>query len=148
MRRLFVPSVVLLVLSVVVMVGSWFRVWIESPSREVEVSLSNGEVIIHMPNRPAPPPAYFEVEAIFTLDWPMLPQYRSHFGGSGHSVIIPCWYFVVFSAALVAIFWRPWSRHRRRNRTGCCLTCGYDLSGVQAVCPECGKPINTQRATA
>jgi hypothetical protein len=30
----------------------------------------------------------------------------------------------------------------RRARTGCCLTCGYRLTGnVSGICPECGTPF-------
>ena len=35
-------------------------------------------------------------------------------------------------------------RRRRRAQTGCCIECGYDLTGNQScVCPECGE--RTQR---
>ena len=31
---------------------------------------------------------------------------------------------------------------QRRRRVGCCINCGYNLTGnVSGVCPECGKPI-------
>lgn len=33
-------------------------------------------------------------------------------------------------------------RRARRRRRGCCLKCGYNLTGnVSGVCPECGAPV-------
>ena len=36
-----------------------------------------------------------------------------------------------------------WHRDRRRIRPGCCLRCGYDLTGnTSGVCPECGDKVH------
>jgi hypothetical protein len=96
MRRLFVPSVVLLVLSVVMMVGSWFKLWFELPGRVLGVSLSYGQVLIHLPGDPngfATSGGYVNVN----VAWPLVPQYNSNFFG-GWYIIVPCWYFVVLCA--------------------------------------------------
>lgn len=35
---------------------------------------------------------------------------------------------------------RSWSRKSRRLARGCCVSCGYDLRGIDnPLCPECGK---------
>ncbi len=47
---------------------------------------------------------------------------------------IPCLLVVLPTAIL---WWRD-----RRPPSGCCQTCGYDLTGnTSGVCPECGYPV-------
>ena len=42
-----------------------------------------------------------------------------------------------------------WHRDRRRIRPGCCLRCGYDLTGnTSGVCPECGEKARPPAASA
>ena len=48
---------------------------------------------------------------------------------------LPCAVAVVSTAFL---FYRD-RRSARRSREGRCVGCGYDLSGVSAKCPECGR---------
>lgn len=146
MRRLFVPSAVLLVLSVVMMVASWFTVFVVGPGRTPRISLSLGQLLVVFPDHPAQGPSLV-ADARFEHAWPWRPAFGKDAFLGGRFALIPCWYFVVLSGASVAISSRPWFRHRRRNGDNCCDNCGYDLRGVQSLCPECGKPINTQGAT-
>jgi hypothetical protein len=57
-------------------------------------------------------------------------------------ILLPDWMplvlFLLFPAIRVAI----WVRHRRRNRTGLCAVCGYDLRATPDRCPECGLKIS------
>jgi len=51
---------------------------------------------------------------------------------------VPCWLLLVLTAIPTAWLWH---RDRRRIRPGCCLRCGYDLTGnTSGVCSECGLP--------
>ncbi len=53
----------------------------------------------------------------------------------------PIWILAMLTGAwpVVAFFYHPYRRHRRRKR-GLCLACGYNLTGnTSGVCPECGE---------
>jgi hypothetical protein len=55
--------------------------------------------------------------------------------GTVKSVFVPLWVPLLTVALPTAYAW-----HRcRRRPAGHCPTCGYDLAGIAAVCPECGK---------
>jgi hypothetical protein len=55
----------------------------------------------------------------------------------GGYVVVPYWMLLVApSAGTVWMFLRP-----RRFGPGRCAGCGYDLSGLSAACPECGRGI-------
>ncbi len=54
----------------------------------------------------------------------------------------------IIANALMFVYRRQ-RRHERRRRTGRCLECGYDLTGVVAGrCPECGRPFPSQETTS
>jgi len=49
---------------------------------------------------------------------------------------MPFWLLLLLTAIPTAWLWH---RDRRRIRPGCCLRCGYDLTGnTSGVCSECG----------
>ena len=160
MRRLFVPSVVLLVLSVVMMVWSWCGLHIVAPRGRASVTLGFGELSLFWITESRLGQTGVWSWGFGGINLPTTPVYTAHHRAiesaslpaaanwvGGPRVQIPTWYFLVMTGLLTALLWRPWSRHRRRYGNNCCAHCGYDLSGVHSLCPECGKPINTQRAT-
>jgi hypothetical protein len=57
---------------------------------------------------------------------------------------LPIWTGLVLDVGAAAALWctLAWAaagwRRRRRTRRGRCPTCGYDLTGIDGVCPECG----------
>ena len=52
-------------------------------------------------------------------------------------VMLPFWLLLLLTAIPTAWLWH---RDRRRIRPGCCLRCGYDLTGnTSGVCSECGE---------
>jgi len=64
-----------------------------------------------------------------------LPLRRS--GHFGPVFVLPLW--IPLFVAFFATAWL-WHRDRRRIRPGCCLRCGYDLTGnTSGVCSECGE---------
>ena len=54
------------------------------------------------------------------------------------SLTIPHAYLLGVTAAYPAWRLARFIRERRRNRVGCCPTCGYDLRASPERCPECG----------
>jgi hypothetical protein len=58
--------------------------------------------------------------------------------GELRSVTIPCYFLATISSALPLRSALQWVRRRCRERTGCCLACGYDLRASRNTCPECG----------
>ena len=57
-------------------------------------------------------------------------------GDDVYEVLIPFWCPLLLTAIPTAWLWH---RDRRRIRPGCCLRCGYDLTGnTSGVCSECG----------
>ena len=67
-----------------------------------------------------------------------LPGWRFGPNTSG-AMRIPLWIPTTL-LLLPVVFW--WRRDRRRIRPGCCLRCGYDLTGnTSGVCSECGEKL-------
>lgn len=66
-------------------------------------------------------------------------------------LLIPAWCMLAVAAPLLVypavVFVRgPYRRYCRR-RKGCCLQCGYNLTGnVSGICPECGRAVFAQHA--
>ena len=59
---------------------------------------------------------------------------------------LPLWIPLVITAVPVAIMIARARRQHQRKVTGCCLRCGYNLTGnISGVCPECGEPISGAR---
>lgn len=62
-----------------------------------------------------------------------------HYGPREYvEIALPAW--LLFAVACPLAVWVIMSRPR--NRTGCCVACGYNLTGnVSGRCPECGTPV-------
>ena len=60
----------------------------------------------------------------------------------------PAWIVApAFATYPTIAFIRGPVRRWRRRRRGECVACGYDLTGnVSGVCPECGAPVQRERA--
>ncbi|MCP4250687.1 MAG: hypothetical protein GY778_26905 [bacterium] len=58
-------------------------------------------------------------------------------------ILFPHWFvFLCFAAYPAAVLVRGPLRCWRRRRKGCCITCGYDVTGnMSGRCPECGRRI-------
>ena len=54
---------------------------------------------------------------------------------------------IILAVVTAFITWRGRDRiHRERDIAGLCLGCGYDLRASRDRCPECGAPIDNDRA--
>ena len=60
------------------------------------------------------------------------------------NLLVPYWMIVSLTILPPLIWLRGWQVQRRmlrRERSGRCRTCGYDLRATPDRCPECGTPI-------
>src|SRR6185369_15931280 len=78
----------------------------------------------------------------YPRSWFEWPRIRDHFDfhhrswDSARDLFMPFWLLLLLTAIPTAWLWH---RDRRRIRPGCCLRCGYDLTGnTSGVCSECG----------
>lgn len=60
-------------------------------------------------------------------------------------VVMPLWFVIAVLGAPGVIMLTRDRRRRRRNKTGCCMKCGYDLRATPGRCPECGLPAPAMR---
>ncbi len=148
MRRLFVPSVVLLVLSVVMMVGSWCLLAYHPRSGTMFFSFSSGCVWWVIADTNWTHQGGFTTHGFLGVELTLLPRPFRPAGLAATALNLPTWYFVAASALVLACSWRPWLEARRRRGPNTCPACGYDLSGGQSVCPECGKAKAAAGASA
>ena len=58
-------------------------------------------------------------------------------------VVLPPWVPCLVAAGMIVA-----PAMRRRHPRGHCRTCGYDLRGSRARCPECGTAMDVERASA
>ncbi|HEX8912848.1 MAG TPA: hypothetical protein VF796_10850 [Humisphaera sp.] len=63
----------------------------------------------------------------------------------------PCWAICILSGVMPVVWVRRVVRRRRsarRQESGLCLECGYDLRASVGQCPECGSPTGRIAASA
>lgn len=64
-------------------------------------------------------------------------------GGLRSLSSVEFWAPLPFVVIPLLLLWQP---ARRRPPRGCCLNCGYNLTGnVSGACPECGTPRRTRK---
>lgn len=56
-------------------------------------------------------------------------------------VLIPFWIPLILLLLLALLSWSRQRILRRRDQSGLCLRCGYDLRASEDRCPECGEVI-------
>jgi len=64
---------------------------------------------------------------------------------------VPHWFIVSLACVCPAIWLHRRLRvaqGRRRTRSGCCATCGYDLRAGHTRCPEFSTPVTCARSAA
>lgn len=63
------------------------------------------------------------------------------------SIRIPFWPLELLAASVLLAPAVKDIRVRLRRRRGLCVQCGYDLRGIAAICPECGRSRNDAIST-
>lgn len=51
---------------------------------------------------------------------------------------LPFWIPLMLSSVALWAVWRIGYERRQLAMAGCCGACGYDLTGIDGMCPECG----------
>ena len=69
--------------------------------------------------------------AVMAVLWVRLPDNRN-WVDYGIGLLASVW------LTLDAMNWKRRRLHAKRQRLGCCVTCGYDLRATPDRCPECG----------
>lgn len=73
------------------------------------------------------------------IEFSVLPK-SFYVNGQPMTHFVPLHMIAVPLGLLAWFLLRPALRAQRRRRRGCCLGCGYDLTGNESgVCPECGQ---------
>lgn len=81
----------------------------------------------------------------YGLDWWFEDWGYAINGRSARLVAVPVWWAVVVVGVATMFAWGwplmllPSRRRAARRAQGLCGRCGYDLRGVDGVCPECGE---------
>lgn len=162
MRRLFLPSCVLLTACLLCLGVSLLSVaWI-SPNSAHRIVLSRGALHVWW----GTPGSWSAFRAPYGLDlhgWSGQPVWaptlerskRMYVQASppptgtapvmmkaitGLSFVVPWYLLLLAPAAGAGLSFRAWRRHRR-VRAGLCGSCGYDVAGIPERCPECGSVI-------
>ena len=58
--------------------------------------------------------------------------------------VLPFWIPLMLATFTLWLVWRVGHTARQRALEGHCLTCGYDLTGIDGTCPECGQSVETR----
>lgn len=77
------------------------------------------------------------------------PAFAYSSNGNWWRLQFPVYVLVTPFTVLLGVLSIPWWRRLRRRRRGCCLACGYDLTGnVSGACPECGAAVAARDANS
>jgi hypothetical protein len=91
---------------------------------------------------PSAPPLRWTWERLAFSDHGIISSHPRFFhyvqNGTGWAISIPLWFLILCWLILPSFFLNNRCRQRRRQRTGLCTSCGYDLRATPDRCPECG----------
>lgn len=124
------------------LVRSW---WLLSPAgSSVEVQLFSGCLWMNNIRAAVAPDGTRGTEVIGMDDphwlWPGETGFVEASDGLWGAVL-PLWIPAAVSGGVLLALARSHLRERRRAMVGCCTKCGYDLAGIDGVCPECGRRL-------
>ena len=158
-KTLTILSLSGLLLSVGLWGVSYFHLWYGKPRRSATISFRAGALCWQRgntvgfgnnPNRdPRPEGSGLEEEqwnlSGFT-DFKTL--FKPVFDSPPILLLLPFWIPTLFFVLLLCVSFRPthYFRCRKREKSGLCISCGYDLQGlIELRCPECKTPFERSR---
>jgi len=80
------------------------------------------------------------------VDWGPAPTNSNGLQG-GWFAALPYWPLIAMTAVVPLSRFIRAIRKRRRDTTGLCVVCGYDLRATPERCPECGTVVSTKALT-
>ena len=123
---------VVLGLSVTVWVVSLYNLcWVMDDSGWM-VGVGQGCIGVFGPREELPnKPGWYSLAFSWSQVW--MPRKVEPWG-----LAMPLWMPVLAAGAVLGRMLYTGARAVRRTQVGHCPTCGYDLTGIDGVCPECG----------
>jgi hypothetical protein len=118
---------------------------------KVELELSSGSIVVRNRVPPSPDSPFAGHGNLIGLSeapphwlWPERSRFVSiDSQSSGRTLwvaVLPLWMPTALAATVLGCVWHPGQIRTLRADRGHCPTCNYDLTGIDGVCPECGRP--------
>ena len=131
------------VLGSVVTERNLIKAWQVDAYRYVMMQVSIGELSVMYVTENAPEKSEYRFGwgPIGFLRAPMFLDPDRSYSSMAYAAYIPSWLATIVLGVYPAFVFVKWRRVHRRRKRGLCVTCGYDLRGSPARCPECGAGI-------